>query len=141
MQRVVDASVVAKWFLPEAFKEKAEQVLREFLSDEIDLIAPDLIVSEVGNVMWKRSVQRKEISTNEAEQIYANFLALNLPLSHSPSIAVTALKLSIEQEHPVYDMLYIALAEQGSCEFVTADEKLYNKLGTKFSCLRWLGDL
>lgn len=67
MQRVVDASVVAKWFLPEAYKEKAEQLLREFLNDQTDLIAPDLIVSEVGNVMWKRSAQRKEISASEAE--------------------------------------------------------------------------
>jgi predicted nucleic acid-binding protein len=30
MQQVVDASVVAKWFLPEAHKDKAETLLRDF---------------------------------------------------------------------------------------------------------------
>jgi predicted nucleic acid-binding protein len=116
MQRVIDASVVAKWFLPEAHKEKAEQILRDFLDDKTDLIVPDLIISEVGNVVWKRSAQRKEISTTEAEQIYANFLALNLPLNHSPGMATAALKLSLEQNHPIYDMLHRALAELTTCE-------------------------
>ena len=37
-------------------------------------------------------------------------------------------------------MLYVALAEQNGCDFVTADEKLVKKLGAEFPSLRWLGD-
>jgi len=65
---------------------------------------------------------------------------LDLHLRPSSTIAAAALKLAGEKRHPVYDMLYIALAEQSACEFITADEKLVKKLGEEFSCVRWLGD-
>ena len=60
MQCVVDASVAAKWFLPELHKDKAEELLRDFLDEKLDLIAPDLIISEVGNILWSgaRFVER-----------------------------------------------------------------------------------
>lgn len=51
MQHIVDASVVAKWFLPEAHKDKAEKLLRDFLDEKVGLTAPDLLVSEVGNLL------------------------------------------------------------------------------------------
>ena len=80
MQCVVDASVAAKWFLPELHKDKAEELLRDFLDEKLDLIAPDLIISEVGNILWKRSTLRGEISVTQASRSYANFLALGLGL-------------------------------------------------------------
>jgi predicted nucleic acid-binding protein len=141
MQHVVDASVVAKWFLPETHKDKAETLLRDFLDEKIELTAPDLLIAEVGNLLWKRSVKIKDISRVQARQIYDNFLALGLPLRTSPSIATTALRLATEKDHPVYDMLYIALAEERACKFVTADETLIRKLGSTVACLLWLGDL
>jgi predicted nucleic acid-binding protein len=141
MQHVVDASVVAKWFLPETHKEKAERLLRDFLDDKVQLTAPDLVVAEVGNLLWKRSIKLKDISQSQADQMYGAFLAIGLPLCPSVSIAASAFKLSIEREHPIYDMLYIALAEENGCKFVTADEKLFNKFGNTFNCLCWIGDI
>jgi predicted nucleic acid-binding protein len=141
MQRVVDASVVAKWFLPEADKDKAEQILREFIEEKVQIAAPDLLVAELGNLLWRRSTKLGDISTSQAEQMYSDFLALRVPLRHSAAIAAAALKLATTGNHPIYDMLYIALAEESSCEFVTADRTLVNKFGKTFACLRWLGDL
>ena len=123
MQCVVDASVAAKWFLPEPYKDEAEELLRDFLDEKVELIAPDLIVSEVGNILWKRSTLRGEISATQASRSYANFLALGLILRPSSTFAAAALKLAAEESHPVYDMLYVALAERNGCDFVTADEK------------------
>lgn len=144
MRHIVDASVVAKWFLPEAHKDKAEKLLRDFLDEKVELMAPDFLVAEVGNLLWKRSVKRKDtspdISPAQAVQIYENFLALGLPLRPSSTIGAAAIKLVTDKNHPIYDMLYIALAEQSACKFVTADETLMNKFGTTFACLRWLGD-
>jgi predicted nucleic acid-binding protein len=141
MQRIVDASLVAKWFLPEEHKDKAEQILRDFIDEKVQLVAPDLIVAELGSILWKRSTKLKDISTAQAEQIYNDFLALRLPLRHSAGVAKAALKIAIRAEHQIYDMLYIALAEESACEFVTADKTLVNKLGNTFACLRWIGDL
>jgi len=138
MQRVVDACVVAKWFLPEAYKEQADKLLHD---DTVDLIAPDLLVIEFASLLWKRSTKIKDISLDQADQIWEAFLALDLPLHPSADIATAALKLATQNDHKIYDMLYIALAERNACEFVTADKTLMNKLGRVFPRLRWLGDL
>jgi hypothetical protein len=43
MQYAVDASIAAKWFIPEPHKDNAERLLRDFLEDRIQLIGPDLL--------------------------------------------------------------------------------------------------
>jgi predicted nucleic acid-binding protein len=62
MQRVVDACVVAKWFLPEAHKEQAENLLHDFVDEKVTLMAPDILVIEIGSLLWKRSTRIKDIS-------------------------------------------------------------------------------
>jgi len=37
------------------------------------------------------------------------------------------------------DAQYLALAEQLSCEFWTADERMFNVMNAKFPGIRWLG--
>ena len=141
MQCVVDASVAAKWFLPEPYKEQAEKLLRDFIDEKVNLIASDHIVSEVGNILWKRSTLRGHISVTQASQSYAYFLALGIVLRPSAVLAAAALKLAAEEHLTVYDALYVVLAEKDGCDFVTADEKVVKKLGQKFPLVRWLGDL
>jgi predicted nucleic acid-binding protein len=47
---VVDASVAVKLYVPEVHSQKAVQ----FFSDQHDLLAPDLMLSEFGNIIWKK---------------------------------------------------------------------------------------
>lgn len=138
---VVDASVVAKWFLPELHKDNAERLLRDFLSGAVELMAPDLLIVEVGNLLWKRSTLRREISAAQADASFQNFLSLDIRIQPSSGLASAALRLAATEERPIYDMMYIALAEQRACDFITADEKLLQALRNKFSCLHWIGDL
>ena len=63
---VVDASVVAAAFFPEPHHETAEGIL----ASGWDLCAPDLLLAEVGNVVWKRHM-RGELTTPEAEALVA----------------------------------------------------------------------
>jgi predicted nucleic acid-binding protein len=141
MQHIVDASVVAKWFLPEPHKQQAEKLLRGFLDETVELAAPDLLVAEVGNLLWRRSVLIGDISIANAAESYRNFLALDIPLHSSGTIAAAALKIATDERRRIYDMIYVALAQQNACELITADETLLNALGKKFSCLRWIGDV
>lgn len=48
---VVDANVVAKWFVPERLSEEAVRLL----DDKHDLASPDLLWPDIGNVLWKKS--------------------------------------------------------------------------------------
>ena len=138
MEFVVDASVVVKWFLPESNSDKAEALLQRFISDGLVLTAPDHLIAEVGNTLWKRSVRRKEISVAEAEASYSDFLSLQLPLEASSTIADQAFNLAVQENHSVYDTLYLALALERSCELITADKTFTNKVSKKFTFVRLL---
>jgi predicted nucleic acid-binding protein len=129
---VVDASVVLKWFLREPDSASADILLEKFLNDEVELIAPDLILLETANALWKRVSVRKEMSAKEAALIHRDLLTLPLALIASGTIAEVALQIALEYKHSVYDSLYCALAIERECNFVTADRVLANKLQTVF---------
>jgi predicted nucleic acid-binding protein len=97
------------------------------------------MVVELANLLWTRSA-RGDISQAKAAQGLAEFLALGLDLRASSALSATALKLATTEKHPVYDMMYVSLAQQEGCELVTADQKMINKLGKKLPLLRWIGD-
>ncbi len=141
MRYVVDACLVVKWFIPEQHSDKAMRLLVEFRNKSLDLTAPDHIVIEVGSALWKRSTLRNEISASEASDSHADFVALGLELHSTPALACAALVLAAQERHTPYDMVYVALARQLDCEFITADQTLIRKLGGRFPFVRWLGDL
>ena len=117
---VVDASVVIKWVVEEDGTAEALALRRQ------KLIAPDLIVAECANILWKK-VRRTELSAEEAG-IASRLLAnADLDLRPTRSLMNTALEIAIQLDHPAYDCLYLALAEQNDAEFVTADSRLVAK--------------
>ena len=135
---VVDASVVVKWLVPEEHSEEAI-LLR---SPRLTLHAPELVLPEVGNVLWKKA-RRGEMSGAEAEA--AAHLLIEAPLilhSHLP-LAAIAVKLASEFDRSVYDSTYLALAAALETRVITADGRLYRALaGTPLrTLLHWVGDL
>jgi hypothetical protein len=62
---VVDASVVIKWFIDEVHAEAA----RRLQAEHYDLLAPDVLWPESGNILWKK-VRRGELTTAEARLIF-----------------------------------------------------------------------
>lgn len=51
---IIDSSVVAKWFFGEDLSTKAITVRQNWLGSKLDLLAPDLILTEVSNIIWKK---------------------------------------------------------------------------------------
>jgi predicted nucleic acid-binding protein len=141
MQYVVDANVVVKWLLPEPDSDKADSLLDGYRQHTMRLIAPDIVVAEVGNALWQRCDRLKDISPAEAASAYTDFLDLDLPVHACNTLSEQALSISISESHPIYDTLYISLAMKRGWEFVTADEKLVNKLGPKFPLIKLLRNL
>ena len=125
---MVDARVVLKWFLREPDSAAADFLLEKFLNDEIELLAPDLILVETASALWTRVVVRKEMSADEATHIYRDLLTLPLSLIASGTMADATLQVALKHSHSVYDVLYCALAIERHCDFVTADRTLANKL-------------
>ena len=119
---VIDASIAVKWVVDEQGTPEA-LVLRQ----KAKLIAPELLVAECANILWKK-VQRNELSKEEALLAARLLQGAEIELLPTRSLFEAATRLSIELDHPAYDCLYLALAVENECRFVTADERFLRKL-------------
>ena len=120
MSLVVDASVAIKWVVAEDGHPSALA-----LPDVSDLVAPDFILVETANIMWKK-VRRGELVRDQAVS-GLSFIrdAFGLLVSQVELID-RAFRLSLELDHPTYDCLYIACAELRRARLLTADRRLAN---------------
>jgi predicted nucleic acid-binding protein len=137
---VVDANVAAKWLLPaagEGLLDQANHLLALHVRRELQLLAPDLIGAEIGNVLWK-AVRRNRISHAEAENSLRRFNDLAIQVIPASDLLVQALQIAVMCDRSFYDSLYVALALTTKTELVTADERMVNALGSRFP-VRWLG--
>jgi len=137
-QRIVDASVIAAAFFQEEFEERAWTLL----ASDCSLLAPGMIIEEVGNVIWKK-FRRKEIDEDEASQLLTDFLNLPLKITPSSTLIESALEIAMEKDRTVYDSLYVALAVKTDAVMVTADKRLVNALaGSPMEkYVQWLGNV
>lgn len=120
---VLDASVLIKLFIEEpgsveavAAVESAEQ-----------LLAPDLLLAESSDILWKR-VQRDELDATVADELLTDILQMQIQYTPTRDLVEVALRLAIETKRTVYDALYLALAIQADAVLLTADERLVNSL-------------
>jgi predicted nucleic acid-binding protein len=120
---VVDASVAAKWFLPEPDVAAALRLL----DGRHRLAAPDLIRSEFGNLVWKLHA-RGVLDTKEASDLIEHFLSMPLEIHDSAYLLAPALQIAIATHRTMYDSLYLALAVELGGTVVTADERWVNAL-------------
>lgn len=135
---IIDASVIATAF----FQEEFEELSWTLLASDCSLLAPEMIIAEVGNVIWKR-FRRGEISEEEAGQLLADFLRLPLRITPSESLIESALQIAMRANRTAYDSLYVALAVKTESVMVTADKRLINALaGSPLEkYVKWLGDV
>jgi predicted nucleic acid-binding protein len=120
MRLVVDASVAIQWYLREQFTVAALNALR----DDISIHAPELLVAEFGNVLWKK-VRAGDINRSEADTISDAFLRRRIHFHPLRTILAKALENAIDSSIPVYDWIYVVLADSLDCRFVTADRKFF----------------
>ncbi|MBC8373779.1 MAG: type II toxin-antitoxin system VapC family toxin [Phycisphaerae bacterium] len=134
---VIDASVIAAAF----FQEQFAQVAAALLASARPLHAPDLVISEVANVIWKRQ-RRNEIDSTEAAGLLADFQMLPLNITSSSELVESALELALGTGRTVYDCLYLALAVKTESIMASADKRLVNALvGTPLDKhIVWIGD-
>jgi predicted nucleic acid-binding protein len=135
---VVDASVAVKWFLPEEFSMAA----RMLLAADYQLLAPDLLWAELGNVLWKRQ-RRGELEQRTATQLLQDFSRLPIEFHAAERWSEAALELAMRQGVSVYDGLYLVLAVGNECRVVTADRRLYEacQSGALAQAVSWVEEI
>lgn len=127
MTWVIDASIVVKWVVEE--DGTAEALALRRLER---LIAPDLLIAECANILWKK-VQRRELTQEEALLAARLVEGSEVELLPTRALLEAATQIAIELDHPAYDCVYLALAAANNCAFVTADERLVRKIGQAHS--------
>ena len=140
MNLVIDASVLIKFYVPEILSDRAERLLAKVGNKDIDLLAPDLIYPEAGNILWKKQRQ-KELTHSEAEEITDAILSLPLMIDVSKSLLPLAVDIAIACGITVYDASYLSLAKVYETTLITANRKLVDilaKTDLKDSVI-WLG--
>lgn len=119
MTLVIDANVGIKWFIQESRSSAARKILETGSS----FIAPDIIIPEICNVVWKK-VKNQEITPEQGQAIVTNVSLIFNHIVSSSELAQRAFALAVQFNHPVYDCLYLALAERESITLITDDAKL-----------------
>ena len=117
---VVDASVAVKWVIAEAGSDSAERLL------DHPLVAPDLLFAECANILWKK-VRRGEVTDEEAEIAARTLEQADVTVVSARAYIVPATAIAIELDHPAFDGVYLAIAEELGLRLVTADDRLVRK--------------
>jgi predicted nucleic acid-binding protein len=117
---VIDASVAVKWVVQEPGTPEALALRKARLA------APDLIIPECANILWKKH-RLGQLTSAEASAAAQLLERADMELVAMGAQLHRATELAIELDHPAYDCFYIALALDKGCAFATADQRLLRK--------------
>lgn len=122
---IVDASVVVDWVVPDADPEgPARRLLTSLAAADAQLAAPRLMWEEVSNALLT-GIRRGRWDGAAADESYALLRAMPVEIVDSERDLDRAWDLSRRyDEHPVYDMVYLAVAERMGEPLITADARL-----------------
>jgi len=138
---VVDTNVVIKTYIPEILSDRAASIFIAVERNEISLAVPDLMYSEIGNILWKKH-RMQELTIAEIEEISREILSLPLKVIPSKSILQLAIDVGIAYNITVYDAIYVSVAKIYDTKLITADKRLVDKLSKTpvSNNVEWLGE-
>jgi len=134
MKYVLDSGVAFKVVVPEVNSDKAIRLRDDFRAGIHELLAPDIFPGELGHALTKAERQLR-ISVGEALRLWTKVMLSPPHLAPSLPFTTRAIEISSQTRAGVFDCMYVALAEQEACEFVTADDRLIKTLKPQFPCI------
>jgi predicted nucleic acid-binding protein len=115
---VCDASVLFKLLVPEEHSEHAFK-----LAENNQLIAPEFVWLEIGNALWRRA-RAGVIDARFAPRLLEQLNRFDLDIRSVRDFAAPGLRLALLLAHPIYDCVYLAMADALKVRLVTADRRL-----------------
>lgn len=115
---VLDASVLAALYVDDPATEQSEAVLARLEGNELH--APDFVVLEVANVLWKR-VRREELRAEDAMAAIADLSTASIRFHPVGSLIAQSLALALSHGFTAYDATYVALATRVGGIVITND--------------------
>lgn len=135
---VIDASVAVKWILDEPLSPTVRRLVR----DKVGMYAPDFLLVELDNVLWKH-VRRGLLAAPDSRELRAAFRHFPVAFRPTETLIDGGFEIALAWGRSVYDSLYLALGEVLGMPVLTADRRLVNALaGTPLAGRAvWLGDM
>jgi len=116
---VVDASVAVQWFA----REPGSEASAALVEGNQPLVAPDIMPLEVANALWKK-FRRGDVPAGDLQPAVTRILASDITLIPTLNLLERAVRLAFEISHPVYDCVYLVLAEERGAPLASNDERL-----------------
>ena len=140
MTVVLDANILIAFGLSdEPLHTQAHQILSAWRTSETSLVAPRLFRSEITAVI-RKAVYQERITHEQGRKMLAQFLVYPVEFHEDNVLLKTAYELAETFNRPrAYDAQYLALAQRLSCEFWTANERLFNAIHNDFLNIHWPG--
>jgi predicted nucleic acid-binding protein len=127
---VIDASVLVKWYIAEADSNKALLLRDKHVNGELQLSAPTLISYETLNALKYSNL----FSHDQLKEIALSIQNYGLSLyGFDAKTAELIIEASRKNNITIYDGSYLGLAKNLGVEFITADQKLINRLTGEYS--------
>jgi len=125
MMYVLDASVIIKWFSEEGYTDTAIKIRNKFFKGTYELAAPDLILYEVSNALRFNPNFNEEDVIGAVNSLFDMGINIIVP---TPRVVTSSITMAFKYNITIYDAFYAALANEIGFTFVTADNKLYQKI-------------
>lgn len=124
---VIDASVCIKWFSSRDEEDVniASLLRKQHMNRNILLMAPDILVYEIVNALAYNPLYDTEKLNMAINSLYGMGISFIRPYME---ILYESSKLHFINKITIYDSVYIALAKYINAQFITADEKLFEKV-------------
>ena len=126
---VVDASVVIDWVAPGVpATAPALKLFDRLAQASLEIVGPRLLFEEVSNALVT-GIRRHRWSGAAADASHRLLMSLPLRIADDQRDLGRAWELARRHDnHTVYDMIYVALAERTTTQLITADEALRHRL-------------
>ncbi len=98
------------------------------------IIVPDSLFAELGNVVWQW-IQFRQLPIKTGIEVLEDAEALVDKIIPTTHIREVALELAVQASHPFYDTLFIAAAIREQVQVITFDRKLAAKFPDRVKLL------
>jgi len=128
----IDANVVVGMVSIESPDSPYRQLWTKWEESEYKVVAPTLIYYEISNALHRLTIAG-ELLPEEASQAMEAALSLDITIYGDAAMHRRALNLASSLRLPAtYDAHYLALSEQLSAQFWTADRRLFRAVQATF---------
>jgi predicted nucleic acid-binding protein len=114
---VVDASVLFKTLIREVGSDDADALVAS-----AHIIVPEIVYPEVGNAIWSRR-RIAGITDETARDFIDHFGRAAFEVHSNRPYMSRAFAIAVALDHPIYDCIYLALAERLGIPLITADQR------------------